>query len=293
MEVSGRYRDNVFYRMISKLSYALRAVWYEESNQGQRWRRLSLFFGWQVWKRLIAKPITIQLFNGLRFTAYPDCDISAGALYMRIPDGEDIMFLRQHLCGGTFIDVGANVGLVTMLIADRVQHAILFEPNPAAIIRAKQNLSLNCLHFPIYPLALSDNVGSVEFENSGGVSPCNRTVVGFKTSAPTIMVRRVTFDSFLKDVVDEDSLIEPFTIKIDVEGHENEVLRGMKNFLIERRPKLIMFEYLQRMDISYTLRFFDEIGYSVCELVNGGLIPAASVVAPLQNLFARPTELIS
>jgi len=293
VEVSFRYRDKVFYRMISKLLYALRSIWQEGSNQGQRWLRLSLFFGWQVWKRIIRKPITIQLFNGLYFKAYPDCDISAGALYMRIPDGKDIMFLRQHLGGGTFIDVGANVGLVTMLIADRVQHAILFEPNPAAISRAKENLSLNFLHFPIHPLALSDTVGSVEFENSGGVSPCNRTVVGFKTSSPTILVRRVTFDSFLKDVVDQDSLAEPITIKIDVEGHENEVLRGMRNFLIERRPKLIMFEYLQRMDLSYTLRFFDEIGYSVCELANGGLIPAPSVVAPLQNLFARPAELIS
>jgi hypothetical protein len=171
--------------MISKLSYALRAIWRDESNQRQRWRRLALFVGWQVWKRIIRKPITIQLFNGLRFKAYPDCDISAGALYMRIPDGKDIMFLRQHLHRGTFIDVGANVGLITMLIADRVQHAILFEPNPAAISRAKENLSLNCLNFPIYPLALSDSVGSVEFENSGGVYPCNRTVVGFKTSVPT------------------------------------------------------------------------------------------------------------
>jgi FkbM family methyltransferase len=270
--------------MISKLSYALRAIWCEESNQRQRWRRLSLFFGWQVWKRIIRKPITIQLFNGLHFKAYPDCDISAGALYMRIPDGKDIMFLRQHLNRGTFIDVGANVGLITMLIADRVQHAILFEPNPAAISRAKENLSLNCLHFPIYPLALSDSVASVEFENSGGVNPCNRTVVGFKTSAPTILVRRVTFDSFSKDAIDQESLREPITI--DVEGHENEVLRGMRNFLIERRPKLIMFEYLQRMDLSSALRFFDEIGYSVGELADGELVPASAVVAP-RRIYLR------
>jgi hypothetical protein len=77
-----------------------------------------------------------------------------------------------------------------------------------------------------------------------------------------------------------------------VEGHENEALRGMRNFLIERRPKLIMFEYLQRMDLSSALRFFDEIGYSVGELADGELVPASAVVAPLQNLFAWPTELI-
>jgi predicted RNA methylase len=30
----------------------------------------------------------------------------------------------------TFVDVGANVGLVSLLVADKVEHAILFEPNP-------------------------------------------------------------------------------------------------------------------------------------------------------------------
>jgi FkbM family methyltransferase len=37
-------------------------------------------------------------------------------------------------------------------------------------------------------------------------------------------------------------------VKIDVEGHENSVLRGMKEFLKHHRPKLVMFEYLRFRD---------------------------------------------
>ncbi len=56
-----------------------------------------------------------SLFNGKRFVAYPDCPVSSGILYTRIPNSRNISFLREHLSGGTLIDVGANVGSVSLL----------------------------------------------------------------------------------------------------------------------------------------------------------------------------------
>ena len=72
--------------------------------------RLFLFLGWQFWKRVVRRPIVIKLFNGLQFRAYPDCDVSSGVLYARIPDSRDILFMRSHLGQGTLIDVGAMWG---------------------------------------------------------------------------------------------------------------------------------------------------------------------------------------
>ena len=86
---------------------------------------------------------------------------------------------------GILIDVGANVGLVTLLLADKVQHALLFEPNPIAAQRARENPALNRLNFEVHDLALSDKTGTVGFEDEGGVSTCNRTVSGFSSSVPT------------------------------------------------------------------------------------------------------------
>ena len=147
------------------------------------------FFGWQFWKRVVRRPIIVQLFNGLRFRAYPDCDVSSGVMYTRIPDSRDILYLREHIGQGTLIDVGANVGLVTLLLADKVQHALLFEPNPLAAARARANLDLNGLRFEVHELALSDTTGTVEFEDEGGVSSCNRTVVGFSPRRPRVLFR--------------------------------------------------------------------------------------------------------
>ena len=65
-------------------------------------------------------------------------------------------------------------------------------------------------------------------------------------------------------------------VKIDVEGHENSVLRGMRKFLAEKRPPLVMFEYLQRTNLAETLEFFAGIGYRVFELGKNGPVAAAA-----------------
>jgi len=274
---------------IRGLQYVLRSIWNEPSNRGQRLRRISLFFGWQFWKRVVGSPLEAKLPNGLRVQVWPDCDVSPSALYYSFPNGKCISFLRRYLDGGTFLDIGANVGLVSLLVADKVQHAILFEPNPRAVERAKENIRLNHLKFEVFSEALSDTVGTVAFENSDSVSACSRTVDGFTTTLPTITVQRTTFDQFLQDYRADLPAIS--AVKIDVEGHENSVLRGMKGFLKNRRPKLVMFEYLQRTNIQQALATFAEVGYSVFELTPAGPRTVTDQVAPLQDLFACPAEL--
>jgi len=245
--------------------------------------------GWQVWKRLVRTPVVVPLFNGFRFRAYPDCHVSSAALYSRIPNFRCLSFLRKHIEKGTFIDIGANVGLISLLLADKIQHAILFEPNPVAAARARENLALNHLGFEVHELALSDQAGVVELENAGGVDSCNRTVAGFTTSAPTISVQRDTLDGFMAE---HGALPAPISaVKIDVEGHENSVLRGMLGFLETHRPRLVMFEYLQRTNIVETLELFSGVGYRVMELEAGAAAWATPQVSPLQDLFAFPEDL--
>lgn len=273
---------------ISELSYVLRSIWHEESNQGQRLRRMAMFFAWQFRKRVVGTPAEARLSNGLRVRVWPDCDSSPAAIYYSLPNGRPISFLRKHLNGGTFVDVGANIGLVSLLVADKIEHALLFEPNPAAAERARANLRLNNLRFEVFSEALSDTVGTVEFENAGSVSSCNRTVEGFATDQPTITVPRTTFDQFL---LDHRGALRPVSaVKIDVEGHENSVLRGMKGFLKTQRPKLVMFEYLARTNIHQALDTFNQVGYIIFELTPAGPKVATERVKPLQDLFACPSE---
>ena len=38
--------------------YVLGSIWHEESNRKQRVKHLFLFFGWQVWKRVVQTPLS-------------------------------------------------------------------------------------------------------------------------------------------------------------------------------------------------------------------------------------------
>jgi FkbM family methyltransferase len=276
-------------KVAQDLIYPISNLWSEECNHGQRIRRLSVFVGWQLWKRVIRKPIAVSLFNGKRFKAYPDCKVSSGVLYTRIPNSRNILFLRKHLSGGTLIDVGSNVGSVTLLLADTIQDAILFEPNPLAAERARENLARNQLDFKVYEFALSDVNGEIRFESHGAVDVGGHVSVKAPSSdaAPRV-VSCITFDEFLLQRGDPRFPVS--LVKIDVEGHENSVLRGMQKTLAEKRPALMMFEYLQRTNLEETLRFFGTVGYQVFELGTNGPVAATNRVAPRQDLFACPLE---
>jgi FkbM family methyltransferase len=246
--------------------------------------------GWQLWKRLIRLPIVVATDNGFRVIAYPESDVSAAFIYYRVPDMRDIQFLRSQLNGGVLIDVGANIGSVSLLVADRIENAILFEPNPVAAARARENVALSQLSFEVHELAVSDVQGTVEFEDAGGASPCNRTVVGFETKIPTYTVSRITLDEFLND---RSITCEIAAIKIDVEGHENAVIRGMKHLLHDKRVRLVMFEYLQRTNLSEALAVFQAAGYTIFELTGDGPAEIHNSARPLQNLFACPKEIFA
>jgi hypothetical protein len=54
-----------------------------------------------------------------------------------------------------------------------------------------------------------------------------------------------------------------------------------------------MFEYLQRTNLSETLRLFAGADYTVLQLTAKGAQIAGPGVSPLQDLFACPSELLT
>jgi hypothetical protein len=113
----------------------------------------------------------VELFNGTGFVIYSDCHVSSDAIYFQVPNFKQVTFLRQQLHGGLLMDVGASVGLFTLSLADRVDHAILFEPNPLSVARAKENMAINGLDFPAQALAVSTRTGRSCWRTEGGRIP--------------------------------------------------------------------------------------------------------------------------
>jgi FkbM family methyltransferase len=153
--------------------------------------------------------------------------------------------------GLTAVDIGANVGFFSLLFASLVGPSgkvIALEPQPRAYGRLVENLALNQrLKADVRRVAASDTVGQLYFycgpaEHSGIASL--RPLGG---SPERITVPTATGDSLFRECEQID------LIKVDVEGAETLVLRGLSSAIDRCRPDLIIEvsnRYLQEMGSS-------------------------------------------
>jgi hypothetical protein len=57
----------------------------------------------------------------------------------------------------------------------------------------------------------------------------------------------------------------------------------MRQFLAEKRPSLVMFEYLRRTNLEQAIGIFAGVGYQVFELERNGPVAVSGRVEPLQD----------
>lgn len=128
-----------------------------------------------------------------------------------------------------FYDIGANVGLYTCFIAQRVDRTIAFEPHPKNLKRLKENVELNSLtNVTARPEALSNVDEKADLAVTGASIAGEGThSLGTGTEQNSVEVETVRGDAVIGE------LPYPDVIKIDVEGAELNVLRGMENALSE------------------------------------------------------------
>ncbi len=185
---------------------------------------------------------------------------------------------------GCFFDVGANIGLYTWEVSKISPHRkiLAFEPDPENIKLLQKTLSVaNLQNLEICKCALSNRVSEVLFFQDS-LTSATGCVAGkdkpwieqyLNSSANEIRVKTNTLDS----VISDDN--NPSLIKIDVEGHEVEVLEGGRNTLIKIKPLLILesFPPKQRTILS----ILKELGYKLIDADRHGLINPNTT-----NLFA-------
>lgn len=148
--------------------------------------------------------------------------------------------------GDTAVDVGANVGTHSIMMARRVAAAgrvIAFEPTPTTASLMRENLSLNGVRtVDLVEAAISDAPGSVQMNvfdqrysawNSRGAP-----IVDGIAPVETIGVRSETLDAAMRACGVERINF----LKIDVEGFELEALRGATGLLGDGAIDCLSFE---------------------------------------------------
>jgi len=161
-----------------------------------------------------------------------------------------------------YFDIGANQGMRSFLMLQSNRKTIMFEPNPYLNGINKSRCELNGFtNYSLEQLCLSDKDGFQKFyfSNEPSMSSLKESFATIRGISKTETVKTVTLDKY----VEENDLKEmhPF-IKIDVEGHELEVLDGAQNTIHNLKPTFII-EAFEKSQISKIHRMFSPLGYTI------------------------------
>jgi len=154
--------------------------------------------------------------------------------------------------GMVVVDIGANVGLHTLQAARAVGNqgkVFSFEPTPRTFDVLRRNVEasgLTCIE--LFPYAVLDRHDQLPLYLHDGASPLN-TLFGGGNPGKSVRVEAVTLDEVLgSQHID--------FIKIDAEGAEAFILRGMKRILAENPALVVALEFspihLQRAGMAAT-----------------------------------------
>jgi FkbM family methyltransferase len=198
---------------------------------------------------------------------------------------------------GVVVDVGANVGIFALQLAQAVPRGrvFAFEPTHHAFARLKRNLELNPELSPrveavqAFVSAASDQRPSLSAYaswrvdgSSFGTHPLHG---GTEKSAEGIGA--VSLDDFAA----QRGLHRVDFIKIDTDGHELEVLRGARGLLARHRP-VVVFEIagyvMEERGIAFSdyVSLLAPLGYALFDAKSGAGIDLAN---HLERIPARAT----
>lgn len=163
-----------------------------------------------------------------------------------------------------FIDVGANIGIYTTVLAKYFATVLAFEPHPITSRLLELNVEINKVkNVRMFRCALSDREGKAQLADAGvdNVGASTLEVDRLPQSLRDGTVHEVDVhcgDAFL----DAERLTAPLSfVKIDVEGHEGAVIDGMIKLLQEQKP-VVAFEANTGGRSEQVRQRLEQIGYS-------------------------------
>lgn len=168
----------------------------------------------------------------------------------------ELGLLRNFMDPTTVVyDIGANIGFHTTGLAKTAKHVYAFEPNKKNF----QLLDMNTFHDTNVTLiegAASDVEGVALISDfvlgeTGNFGECKLSDTGQECCTVPI-----------DKLVDEKQIEPPHLVKIDVEGHEWNVIQGMQKTIREHLP-VIFYEHMHGDGLPYVYDFLTNLAYEI------------------------------
>jgi FkbM family methyltransferase len=192
------------------------------------------------------KRLIIELEPGLYIKPFRPDPVELDLIFKGTFEPETVEVFSSLLFPGmTVLDVGANIGLFTLVAAHRVGpggrvHA--FEPTPSLAKHLRGNLALNGLeNVELNVVAVSDSVGQAVLHVTQSDNFGENTILHGVADAPGTAGLRVTTVT-LDEYAARHSLGGVDVIKIDIEGAEPLALQGGRNLLSGDHAPILIVE---------------------------------------------------
>jgi len=203
----------------------------------------------------------IQVINGVKMHLDFSKKYGSFARYLGYHEVEQIEFFQNIIKeNDTVLDIGAYQGDYALVAAKKVGSqgkVFAFEPLIDGIKALKKNIELNSFsNIEIIPIACSDVEGTINFNQDNA-----RCSVENNDNSNSI-IKTTTIDFFIKS-----KKIVPNVIKIDAEGFELKILRGMKETLSQNFTLFIELHpiYLPggNRDVETIIKILDSNDYKI------------------------------
>ena len=194
---------------------------------------------------------------------------------------------------GVVVDIGANIGVMTAHFANKLQKSTIlsFEPIPSNINTFKRvSKFFRLTNIKLFELALSDFEGETNMimpvvgsAKKHGLSHVAEQTEGNEQGE----IFQVAVNK-LDNITEITQSNKPITaIKIDVEGHEFQVLKGAVNTITKYKPVIYceLWDSEQRQEI---IEFVKSLNYTCKVVVDNKLCDFADQAK--QNFYFIPNE---
>lgn len=267
----------------------VKMAWEHPANRGRRAQALASMAGWQIWKRLVGRPLDLSVYGNMSFRAYRNSTQPGRFIYFGgLPDYEEMTFMKRFLRPGDgFIDGGANEGMFTLLAAQLVGpsgavHA--FEAVPEFANRLRENVDANSLEcVTVHNMAIGSEPGRVSFVLRGEGSRIQTTA----DQDTSMKVRLGRLDDTLPE--------RTFAMgKLDVEGSEQHALTGAAQLIARGQPAVWMLELVDKFlhrfgsSVRQTREWLNDNGYDMVlyDPDSNKLVPAPDPFRPAPDVLA-------
>jgi FkbM family methyltransferase len=153
---------------------------------------------------------------------------------------EEAQYIKLLSDKGFLLDVGANIGAISMLFAAKGWSGLAIEASEHNRACLRKSIILNNADFRIGAYAVSDFTGKIRFfQNGPWSSVVNDTVIkdimnanqSFEYRKPIVSIPAYCLDDWENPVLGFEGVSKIDFIKMDIEGSEYSALRGMRKFL--------------------------------------------------------------